>query len=63
MIKFYITDEQEKKLNEWLDKIRHRPKAKNEPLKYIFYSVGGIGQCQEVEKGPYKLDLTDVNEW
>lgn len=63
MLKFYISDEQEKKLNIWLKQLENEPKSRNKPLKYIFYSVGGIGQVQEVTKGSFKLDLTNVEEW
>jgi hypothetical protein len=50
MLEFYISDEQEKKLNKWLNQLKNEPKAHNKPLKYIFYSSGGIGQVQEVTK-------------
>jgi len=63
MLEFYISDEQEKKLNKWLNQLKNEPKAHNKPLKYIFYSSGGIGQVQEVTKGRFKLDLTDVGDW
>lgn len=63
MLKFYIDNDQEEKLNLWLEKIKNKPKAKKEPLKYIFYSVAGIGQIQEVSKGPFKLDLTNIDDW
>ena len=64
MIEFYISDEQEKRLNIWLNQLKkNEPQSHNKPLKHIFYSVGGIGQVQEVTKGSFKLDLTNVEEW
>jgi len=62
VIEFYIDDDQEKKLKEWRNKIRSDPSIKHKPEKFIFWSTG-IGMVCEVTRGPYKIDLTDVETW
>jgi len=61
-ISFELDENQEKKLNVWRTQIKNDPKVKNRPEKFIF-SETGIGLVCEVTRGPFKIDLTDIENW